>query len=463
MLLIFAHALAANGRKDTGPNLFAPTLTRSPNGIAALTAEGVPSLTTSNFAKFIHDKPAVLVAFVAPWCGISKGIVPEYALAGYNGLSVAFVDCVAHEPLYEKYGIQSFPTIKLFSYGVVAENYPARSRKDFEAATLASFVKAMAPQTVKGESSGWTSAVQDEFPRVETVSNRRELLRALVEGDVKKGAAEPLRASVLGFFPSRMDDDDYDDDDAAREMDGAEWSFRVASNARGVRTARFIEIAATPEGAALAAELSGGSLKGGDAVFLAMPLSWSVVGDDAAEGSALRVGEPAVTLARLPRVDVASGADALATYLAARIWRAVTVFGEAGSDALFDQHRAGYRTHLLGFARGEAQRATVRRALSQIAALHRGALVAVLADDPDMNGRFNVAESAFPSIRLAVSEKRKLKKFALSDEDGALARTVESGDDTQVRTLIESFLDQYRAGSLAEMVVSAGDKSRAEL
>ena len=118
---------------------------------------------------------------------------------------------------------------------------------------------------------------------------------------------------------------------------------------------------------------------------------------------------------------------------------------------------------MLGFARGEAQRATVRRALSQIAAQHRGALVAVLADDADMNGRFNVAESAFPSIRLAVSEKRKLKKFALSDEDGALARTVESGDDTQVRTLIESFLDQYRAGSLAEMVVSAGDKSRAEL
>ena len=453
---VFAHhALAANGRKDTGPNLFAPTLTRSPNGIAALTAEGVPSLTTSNFAKFIHDKPAILVAFVAPWCGISKGIVPEYALAGYNGLSVAFVDCVAHEPLYAKYGIQSFPTIKLFSYGVVAENYPARSRKDFEAATLASFVKAMAPQTVEGESSGWTSAVQDEFPRVETVSNRRELMDVI----------HVTEASVLGFFPSRMDDDDYDDDDAAREMDGAEWSFRVASNARSVRTARFIEIAATPEGAALAAELSGGSLKGGDAVFLALPLSWSVVGlsDDAAEGSALRVGEPAVTLARLPRVDVASGADALATYLATRIWRAVTVFGEAGSDALFDQHRAGYRTHLLGFARGEAQRATVRRALSQIAAQHRGALVAVLADDADMNGRFNVAESAFPSIRLAVSEKRKLKKFALSDEDGALARTVESGDDTQVRTLIESFLDQYRAGSLAEMVVSAGDKSRAEL
>ena len=330
---VFAHhALAANGRKDTGPNLFAPTLTRSPNGIAALTAEGVPSLTTSNFAKFIHDKPAILVAFVAPWCGISKGIVPEYALAGYNGLSVAFVDCVAHEPLYAKYGIQSFPTIKLFSYGVVAENYPARSRKDFEAATLASFVKAMAPQTVEGESSGWTSAVQDEFPRVETVSNRRELMDVI----------HVTEASVLGFFPSRMDDDDYDDDDAAREMDGAEWSFRVASNARSVRTARFIEIAATPEGAALAAELSGGSLKGGDAVFLALPLSWSVVGlsDDAAEGSALRVGEPAVTLARLPRVDVASGADALATYLATRIWRAVTVFGEAGSDALFDQHRA---------------------------------------------------------------------------------------------------------------------------
>lgn len=58
-----------------------------------------------------------LVEFYAPWCGHCKSLKPEWEMAatGLKGIiSVAGVDADAHGSLAQQYGIQGFPTIKLF-------------------------------------------------------------------------------------------------------------------------------------------------------------------------------------------------------------------------------------------------------------------------------------------------------------------------------------------------------------
>ena len=75
---------------------------------------------TSNFKREVLDieKPT-LVAFTAPWCGHCQKLVPDYSkvAAQLDGVvKLASVDCDAekNKPLCGKYGIQGFPTLKLF-------------------------------------------------------------------------------------------------------------------------------------------------------------------------------------------------------------------------------------------------------------------------------------------------------------------------------------------------------------
>jgi hypothetical protein len=358
--------------------------------------------------------------------------VHNFRKAAQDGTQVAFVDCVANEALYYKYEVTSFPNLKLFSHGIVTEDFRARAQTDFMASNLAKFVAAATPgaaQRLAAEAAdGWAAAVADAFPRITTVDSRGELIAALRDGDE--------RATVIGHFPNR---------DSGDAPSPAAWAFSVASNARKLRSCRFVEIAAGAGSAALVAELGGGSGSDG-AVILAMPLAWT----DAAS-SALGEGEPSATLARVPKGDVAKGADALAEYLSPRVWPLVNSFSADGAlnAPLFDHYRPGFRKHLLLFARHEGQAATLRKAAAQIAAIHRGALLAILVDDADMNTRFEVTE--FPALRFAVSEKRALRKYAFEDFHGEFRKTVAGGDDTAVRDVIEEWLGEFSNGNLVDM------------
>jgi len=78
----------------------------------------VVNLTPENFEqKVLKSSQIVLVEFYAPWCGHCKNLVPAWkaAAAALHGVAkVAALDADQHKQLAAKYGIQGFPTIKVF-------------------------------------------------------------------------------------------------------------------------------------------------------------------------------------------------------------------------------------------------------------------------------------------------------------------------------------------------------------
>ena len=67
-----------------------------------------------------------LVEFYAPWCGHCKKLAPEYTKLAQmikdNALMdlhvrIVKADCDAHREVAEAFGIQGFPTLKVFPRG----------------------------------------------------------------------------------------------------------------------------------------------------------------------------------------------------------------------------------------------------------------------------------------------------------------------------------------------------------
>ena len=77
----------------------------------------VQQLTDSNFDSVVKGKAPVLVEFYAPWCGHCKTLAPEYkkAAKALTGLvTLAAIDLDQYKSVGGPYGIQGFPTIKMF-------------------------------------------------------------------------------------------------------------------------------------------------------------------------------------------------------------------------------------------------------------------------------------------------------------------------------------------------------------
>jgi len=95
----------------------------------------VLTLTDSNFkSKVLESKEPVLVAFVAPWCGHCKQLTPnwESAAADLDGQPVKLgrVDATAQQGLAQQYGVQGYPTIKLFKDGTQEDYQGGRTSSD---------------------------------------------------------------------------------------------------------------------------------------------------------------------------------------------------------------------------------------------------------------------------------------------------------------------------------------------
>jgi len=87
-------------------------------------------LTDSTFDKAIKAEPVVLAEFYAPWCGHCKQLAPAYseaatALKGDTDpkIVLAKVDATENKALAERYGIQGYPTLKVFKDGKLAGDY----------------------------------------------------------------------------------------------------------------------------------------------------------------------------------------------------------------------------------------------------------------------------------------------------------------------------------------------------
>jgi len=78
----------------------------------------VVELTPSNFDRLVVQGDEVwVVEFYAPWCGHCKSLVPEYKKAAQalkGVVKVGAVDADAHKSLGGQFGVQGFPTIKIF-------------------------------------------------------------------------------------------------------------------------------------------------------------------------------------------------------------------------------------------------------------------------------------------------------------------------------------------------------------
>ncbi|KDO29489.1 hypothetical protein SPRG_06029 [Saprolegnia parasitica CBS 223.65] len=99
--------------------VLAATCALSLAGSSFYTSAGaVKNLDPKSFQKeVIEGKGVWLVEFYAPWCGHCKSLAPEWkkAAKALDGIvNVAAVDCDEHKSLAGQFGVQGFPTIKIF-------------------------------------------------------------------------------------------------------------------------------------------------------------------------------------------------------------------------------------------------------------------------------------------------------------------------------------------------------------
>ena len=79
---------------------------------------GVIILNDQNFLQSIADFNKLMILFYAPWCGHCKKLLPEYEKASNalkkEKIALAKIDAESNRRTSQMYGIESYPTIKVF-------------------------------------------------------------------------------------------------------------------------------------------------------------------------------------------------------------------------------------------------------------------------------------------------------------------------------------------------------------
>mmetsp|Transcript_9213 Transcript_9213/g.33774 ORF Transcript_9213/g.33774 Transcript_9213/m.33774 type:complete len:437 (+) Transcript_9213:57-1367(+) len=146
-----------------GLRLLLVALLAAPGAALYGASSAVESLSPGNFdSKVAKGEKPYLVEFFAPWCGHCKQLAPEWekaakALKG-TGVGIAAVDCDQHQSLCSQYGVQGFPTIKIFKPNAKPADYQgARQAKpitDAAIKALSDHTKAVVKDRLAGKSAG---------------------------------------------------------------------------------------------------------------------------------------------------------------------------------------------------------------------------------------------------------------------------------------------------------------------
>ncbi|KAG7108617.1 Protein disulfide-isomerase like protein [Verticillium longisporum] len=76
------------------------------------------SLKKDTFDDFVKTNDLVLAEFFAPWCGHCKALAPEYEEAATSlkekNIKLAKIDCTEEADLCQTYGVEGYPTLKVF-------------------------------------------------------------------------------------------------------------------------------------------------------------------------------------------------------------------------------------------------------------------------------------------------------------------------------------------------------------
>ena len=93
------------------------------------------TLTAENFDETINNNEIILVEFYAPWCGYCKKFAPAYEKAAKElqkldpAIPIAKVDGTVETTLATRFGVNEYPTIKLFRNGNPTEYEGDLTRK----------------------------------------------------------------------------------------------------------------------------------------------------------------------------------------------------------------------------------------------------------------------------------------------------------------------------------------------
>ena len=94
----------------------------------------VLALTSDNFTEFVSTSELALVEFYAPWCGHCKRLAPDYAFAAKelklrHKITLAKVDATEETSLAKTFGVDGYPTLKVFRFGKDYEYKGPRNKK----------------------------------------------------------------------------------------------------------------------------------------------------------------------------------------------------------------------------------------------------------------------------------------------------------------------------------------------
>uniref|UniRef100_A0A8C2D1Z7 Protein disulfide-isomerase A3 n=1 Tax=Cyprinus carpio TaxID=7962 RepID=A0A8C2D1Z7_CYPCA len=160
-------------------------------------AEGsdVLELGDSDFDRSAAMHETLLVEFFAPWCGHCQQLAPEYEAAATKlkgTLPLAKVDCTVNSETCERFGVNGYPTLKIFRNGDEAGSYDGPRTAD----GIVSYMKKQAgPSSVSLLSEADLDSFVDSY---EAKAQNKSYLTSFEENVVKY--TESISYSSLRTF-----------------------------------------------------------------------------------------------------------------------------------------------------------------------------------------------------------------------------------------------------------------------